>query len=489
MKLVTRIYVAVVASLLLFLVATLLLASVLGGHAHRAYTQEVASKFTADIAPMLNVHLNTLKDFKPPKNFKPPNPTHPHGNTKAHATQPKFANRKQLMQRFRWVRQTKRQLRAFGRQHHANIAIIQADNQLLFHVGKPKHHQPSGFIKKNFTQKNSVSVPLQHGFTAVISTSNPPLSTASFGMRFVIGLGVLFLCVGLIAYPLTRQLTKKLEKLSSAVSNWGKDTQLGSAEKLPIDPSVLAGHDEVSQLAQHFAQASQRISSLLAAHRLLLANASHEIRTPLTRIRLNLEMLDSSIADSKRADFAKREAAIKRNLAELDALVESILQSSRLDAQDTPVNAETFDLYALVKTESEHYENVQITGKNVQIHAQKNLIIQLVRNLLDNAFKHGKPPVSIAITQKHVQHTQQHTQNHTAILSVTNAGESIAADKLNTLFEPFVRLNNQSKGNGLGLSLVKKIVTLHGGEVSVTSSAAATTFTVQLPAGSVCEGK
>ena len=81
----------------------------------------------------------------------------------------------------------------------------------------------------------------------------------------------------------------------------------------------------MARLAESFNRAAARIEELVGAHKLLLANASHELRTPLSRIRLGIELL-------KETADPKRKAELERDIAELDALIDQILLSSRLDA-------------------------------------------------------------------------------------------------------------------------------------------------------------
>jgi two-component system OmpR family sensor kinase len=90
-------------------------------------------------------------------------------------------------------------------------------------------------------------------------------------------------------------------------------------------------------LAAKFNHAAAQVETLITSHKALLANASHELRSPLARIRMGLELLTAA------PDATTSE--IKRNIAELDCLIEVILLASRLDAADSDIGApESFDL-------------------------------------------------------------------------------------------------------------------------------------------------
>ena len=91
------------------------------------------------------------------------------------------------------------------------------------------------------------------------------------------------------------------------------------------------------------------------AHRMLLANTSHELRTPLARIRLGIELLQV-------APDAKRKADLEKDIAELDALIEQILLSSRLEAVRCLDSSEDVDLLAVAAEEAARYEQCSVSG-------------------------------------------------------------------------------------------------------------------------------
>lgn len=442
MKLSARIYLAILTSLAIFLLAVALLGLALGSYQQRSFTKEVTAQFSKEVAPELSTQ---WLEFKLKQAQKPA------------IRPPHKRNREQYG----------RLLHEFAREHFADINIIAPSGEPIFHTGMGKPPRARAFNPLNHLLKPSVRVPLKNDFYADISTHNPHIVVKSFALHFALGLGVLFACVGLIAYPLTRRITGRLSTLTQSVDAWGS---AGSAS-LELNDALLRGNDEIASLARSFHKAGARIEALIRANKLLLANASHEIRTPLTRIRLNLEMLSGLIEHSKQGDFAKREAAMKRNLGELDTLIDNILQSSRLEAQATLKQVTKVDLYALLTAEAKHFTGLLVQGGSARMSGDETLLLQVIRNLLNNAYKHGKPPVTASLAQD----TQY------IFLTVTDAGGCLPQDKLDVIFEPFQRLSNQSRGSGLGLHLVKQIIELHSGSISVTSDKSSTVFTVALP--------
>jgi signal transduction histidine kinase len=269
-------------------------------------------------------------------------------------------------------------------------------------------------------------------------------------------LGLIALAVALGARPMVRRLTGRLERLQRGVESLGAGDLRARVK--------VEGRDEVAQLAQSFNQAAARIESLVDAHKLLLANASHELRTPLTRIRLGLELVETD---------PDRKAELTRNIAELDQLVDEILLVSRLDATEGLDVREDLDLAALAAEECARYEDCGVQGQSVLVRGDPMLLRRMIRNLVENAKLHGKPPVEIAIVRRGDQ----------AELSVSDRGEVIAADARERLFSAFYRIPGRSgpKDTGLGLALVRQIARRHGGEAAYRPERGSC-FTVTLPA-------
>jgi signal transduction histidine kinase len=260
-------------------------------------------------------------------------------------------------------------------------------------------------------------------------------------------LGVIALVVAICAYPLVRRLTRRLERLQVGVESLGAG-ELSARVK-------VEGKDEVARLAESFNSAAARIEELVSAHKMLLANTSHELRTPLSRIRLGIELMKDH------ADPA-RQAALEKNVAELDSLIEQVLLSSRLDAHRTVEAPENVDLLALAAEEAARYEHCCVAGIPVVVTGNRALLRRMVRNLLDNAERHGAPPVEVAVR----------LQGGTAVISVSDHGAGVDVADRERIFTPFYRAGASNvPGAGLGLALVRQIARRHGGEAAWVESA------------------
>jgi signal transduction histidine kinase len=273
-------------------------------------------------------------------------------------------------------------------------------------------------------------------------------------------LGVILLAVGVGAYPVVRRLTRRLERLQAGVESLGAGDL---AARVKVE-----GGDEVARLAQSFNDAAARIEQLVGAHKALLANASHELRTPLARIRMAVELMKES-ADPRR----KQE--LEQDIAELDALIEELLLASRLDAQRSPEADETVDLLGLAAEECARYPEAELDGAPASVRGDARLLRRLVRNLLENARRHGAPPIELRVART----------PRGAEIRVADHGGGVPEALRERVFEPFFRVPGarEATGAGLGLALVRQIARRHGGEARcIARERGGSEFLVELPA-------
>lgn len=214
-----------------------------------------------------------------------------------------------------------------------------------------------------------------------------------------------------------------------------------------------------------------------------VANVSHELKTPVGAIGLLAEALDDAAEDP--AAVRRFAGRLSVESVRLGALVQDIIELSRLQSKDTIDSAEAVDLNAVaieaadrVRTEAETRDiEVKVVGRiGGEVYGDADQLMTALRNLVDNAVSYSPDGTRVAVGLKSV--------NGLAQVTVTDQGKGISADEQERIFERFYRVDDarsrQTGGTGLGLSIVKHVVANHGGEVTVWSQPGkGSTFTVR----------
>ena len=295
-----------------------------------------------------------------------------------------------------------------------------------------------------------------------------------YGFWWLLALAGLGVMLGV--YPVARRLTQRLEALQRGVQRWGEGDL---SARLPE-----SGQDEVADLSRRFNAAAERIQTLMDAQgallqsqKSLLANASHELRSPLARIRMAMALAGPQGSPAARAE-------IERSITELDQLVDEILLASRLDAREADLGTvEPVDLIGLLAEECARVgaEFTLADGtRQVVVPGVARLLRRAVRNLLENAVRHGRRTGRDGEVGAHLQ-----LAGGAAELQVDDRGPGVPPEQRERIFEPFYRLPGASEregGVGLGLALVRSIAQRHGGSVTCDHRpGGGARFTLRLP--------
>lgn len=175
-----------------------------------------------------------------------------------------------------------------------------------------------------------------------------------------------------------------------------------------------------------------------------------------------------------------RKAALERDIAELDALIDEILLASRLDARPGLEAREEIDLLALAAEECARYENCALEGRPVTVRGDARLLRRMIRNLVENARRYGGgSAIEVSVAAGEPGEVQVRVRDH---------GTGIPDDERERVFEPFYRSKERPPspgGTGLGLALVRQIARRHGGEAACLAApdAQGALFAVRLPLG------
>ena len=335
-------------------------------------------------------------------------------------------------------------LRRLADEFGSDVSLYDADGSLVAARGEPIDFAPSEDREPAFAPR-IIRIDLADG-RVVLARMRPPMRNPT--RRILTIVLIVVGGVGLAAFPITARLTRRLEGLRSGVERWG-----AGALSMRLDD---AGHDEVAVVARSFNVAAERVEALLRSQKALLANASHELRSPLARLRMATELWLHHPEPEMHDE-------ITRNIAEIDQLSEEILLASRLDHTGSTIErAAAVDLLGLAAEEAARvdatFDALPAGVNTVEVQGDAMLLRRLIRNLLENASKHGRPPVSIAVS---------HIDDKVRIV-VSDQGPGIAPSERGRVFEPFYRPAGRSEssgGWGLGLSLVRQIAKGHGGSV------------------------
>ncbi|WP_411910692.1 sensor histidine kinase [Actinotalea sp. M2MS4P-6] len=216
-----------------------------------------------------------------------------------------------------------------------------------------------------------------------------------------------------------------------------------------------------------------------------VVNVSHELKTPIGAMSLLAETVEQAADDPEAVRrFSGR---IQTEAARLSALVQEILELSRLQVSDTLTDAGPVSVDDVVAEAVDRARTGAVAkeieldvggDRGLRVWGVADLLVTALRNLLDNAVSYSEPGTRIGVGV---------TERGGAVeIAVVDQGIGIAADDLPRLFERFYRVDparsRDTGGTGLGLSIVKHVVGDHGGDVSVWSEPGkGSTFTVRLP--------
>ncbi len=328
-------------------------------------------------------------------------------------------------------------------------------------------------------------VPLSLGQNLGFAVVAEPLGVIEDGLRqlrrdFFAGVPVVLLLASLGGYFLAR-------KSLAPIASMNSQTQRISAESLSQRLDVNNPRDELGRLATTINDLLSRLESAFNEQQRFVADASHELRTPLAVLRGETEV---ALAKQRTADEYQESLSLIQEEAErLSRIVEDlfILARQPIDAPATLIR-ERVSLNDAIKDCARAAQvlatrkGVRLTTENnsalINLTGDKELITRMILNLLDNAVKYTPAggEISLALTR----------QNGNAEIVVRDTGIGIPEADRPRIFDRFYRVDKARSralgGAGLGLSIVRWIVEVHGGEIHIDSSPGrGSTFTVDLP--------
>lgn len=271
---------------------------------------------------------------------------------------------------------------------------------------------------------------------------------------------IALLMVALATYFQVSPLQRRLRRLDRAVKRLGSGDLSAYAD--------IPGNDPIGQVGAAFNGMTAHIRRLIESQREMTRAVSHELRTPVARLRFGLEML----TDGESAEARQRKLNdLDRDIDQLDHLIDEILTYARLEEGTPNIDFETVYLYEVCKQLAAELESIRggiviaVSGaRNATLEGDSRYLHRVLQNLVTNALRYAKTRVSVRVS----------LEAERVIVDVDDDGPGIPEHQRERVFKPFARLDKSrqraSGGYGLGLSIVKRIVDWHGGQISLAES-------------------
>ncbi|ADW17370.1 integral membrane sensor signal transduction histidine kinase [Desulfobulbus propionicus DSM 2032] len=337
--------------------------------------------------------------------------------------------------------------------------------------------EPAAFWNRVFT------VPTD-GVMYRVHVARPVESLVGESIESAVMIGSALLASALILIVVSYQVAGRILQPVQEINRLSAEITENTLEKrIP-----LAGNrDEIDELAASLNAMFNRLQYSFLRQKEFVANASHELKTPLTLLRLSMEEMlqDGQLP----VPMQERLLTQERTLTRISQLVKSLLDLSRLEMSES-LERTTFSLNALIAAVVDEFQpllqerRLRFTSRldgELRVHADQEKMRRMLINLFDNAIRYNQPEGEIRC--------QTRTEGGQVVLVVANTGPGIGVADQQRVFDQFFRCEQSRStthgGSGLGLTIVKRIVELHGGSIAVESTASAwTAFTVTLPFGS-----
>ena len=275
----------------------------------------------------------------------------------------------------------------------------------------------------------------------------------------------------ILVYLVSLRLTKPLREMSAAAKQYATGD---FSKRIPIKSnSHIFGKDETDELIVAFNSMAQALATLEMSRRSFVANVSHELKTPMTTIGGFIDgILDGTIEPEKETQYLK---IVSDEVKRLSRLVTGMLNMSKIEAGELELKPVKFDISEMIFRTLLSFEQI-IDKKHIEIKgldsfesnnivADKDMINQVVYNLIDNAVKFTPEGGYIEVSSK--------ADSEKVIVRIRNSGMGIPGEEIDKIFERFYKIDKSRsydvKGAGMGLYIVKTIIELHGGNIVARS--------------------
>lgn len=284
-----------------------------------------------------------------------------------------------------------------------------------------------------------------------------------------------------VVYFMTKTLMKPIKEMTDAAERFGR----GEFDK----KIEIKDDNEIGILAASLNDMAYSLSKIEETRRNFIANVSHELKTPMTSIGGFIDgILDGTIQKEQQNHYLK---IVSQEVYRLARLVRSMLNISKYETGEMELNTETFNVTDLTaktaflfeaRIESKELEVIGLESEAFYVKADVDLVQQVIYNLVENAVKFVDQGGYISFRFEYNEDDRK------TYIYIRNSGEGLTEDELPKVFDRFYKTDEShgkdKTGVGLGLSIVRSIIKLHGGKISVRSVVGEyTEFSFSLPAG------
>ncbi len=311
-----------------------------------------------------------------------------------------------------------------------------------------------------------------------VSEAYLPYTTAFFRMFIRAGLlGVLVAFVS--AFFTSYRLVKPLKKMTAATKKYAEGD---FSERI----SASVTYNELAELTESFNSMAESLQRLEESRSAFVSNTSHELKTPMTIISGFIDgILDGTIPPEDEEKYLR---IVSEETKRLSGLVVAMLNISRIEAGKLELSLSQVNFAHLICTvmlgfeQAAESKRITVSGlddlNGITVWGDETLLSQIVFNLVDNAVKFTPEDGSISVSLAR--------EDGFAVFRIRNSGKGIPAEDLELIFERFYKVDKSrgldSKSFGIGLYIVKSIIELHHGTITVSSTENEyTEFTVKLP--------
>lgn len=366
-----------------------------------------------------------------------------------------------------------------GQCPHSEASV---DSKTIEAAAKDKYYRFGTIDGKTDGLSYITGVPISGRFEGVVFGVSPSYTMRqlmskmyrAFAFSVIIPIVVLFVAF----YIMTLRLTKPMRMMSQAAQSI---TRGDFTIRIPV-----YGDDEIAELSQSFNNMTDSLSRLESMRRSFIGNVSHELRTPMTTIGGFIDgILDGTIESDQQGKYLQ---IISDEVKRLTRVVQSMLSLAKLESGEMQINRETFDLsqvvFEIAISQERRIEDKEIDIRgfdemhSISVSADRDLIYQVVYNLIDNAIKFTSKGgyIEFGLTE----------DKSGCSFRIRNSGQGIEQTELPYVFDRFYKTDKSRSSNkdstGIGLYIVKTIVAIHNGTVTVRSTPGQyTEFEIILP--------